>query len=162
MHQRARDTLVALLVLQVGTALGTFAIAVPTFWFMGYDAFVVLGAIAGLFQFLPIIGPIVLLVAVGGFHVAAGELLAAVIVVGVGGIVIGWLPDLLVRPRLARYTTGMSGTLYFVGFIGGITSLGVVGVLAGPLLVALLVEGVDHLADQMPHTEPTPVGVEAN
>lgn len=160
LHERARNTLVALLVLQVGTALGTFALAVPTFWLLGYDGAVILAAIAGVLQFLPIIGPIVLLVALGAFHVVAGEVVAAVLVVVVGGVIVGWLPDILVRPRLARYTTGLSGTLYFVGFIGGIASLGIIGVLAGPLLVALLVEGTDRLAAQMPHTDAAPVTAE--
>lgn len=157
MEERARSTLTALLVLQVGTALATFAIAVPTFWLMGYDNTVALGGFAGALQFLPIIGPIVLLLVLGALHVMAGEIVAAVVVVGVGGVVIGWLPDLLIRPRLARHTSGMSGTLYFVGFIGGIASLGMIGIVAGPLLVALLVEGVDQLAAQMPHTDRTPV-----
>lgn len=157
MEERARETLVAILILQVGTAMGTFALAVPTFWLLGYDYAITLGGIAGALQFLPIIGPIVLLLALGAVHVIAGELVAALLVVGVGGVVIGWLPDLLVRPRLARYTTRMPGSLYFVGFIGGITTLGVVGILAGPLLVALLVEGVDQLAAQMEHTDRTPL-----
>lgn len=156
MEERARETLVAILVLQVGTAVGTFVLAVPTFWLLGYDYVVVLSAIAGALQFLPIIGPIVLLLALGAVHVMAGEVIAAALVVGVGGLVIGWLPDLLVRPKLVQYTTGMSGSLYFVGFIGGITSLGMIGILAGPLFVALLVEGIDQLAAQMDHTDRTP------
>lgn len=162
MEERARETLVAILVLQAGTAIGTFALAVPTFWLLGYDYAITLSAAAGALQFLPIIGPIVLLLALGAMHVVAGELVAAAIIVGVGGIVIGWLPDLLVRPRLARYTTGMPGSLYFVGFIGGITSLGVIGILAGPLFVALLVEGVDQLAAQMDHTDRTPITADAD
>lgn len=157
MEERARETLVALLVLQVGTALGTFLISIPMFWVLGYEYVLVLSAIAGALQFLPIIGPIVLLLGLGTMHVVAGQVVAALLVVGVGGVVIGWLPDMLIRPRLARYTTGMSGSLYFIGFIGGITSLGVIGILAGPLIVALLVEGVDHLAAHMPHTDEEPV-----
>lgn len=156
LEERARETLVAILVLQVGTAIGTVLLAAPMFYILGYDYSLVLAVFSGVLQFLPVIGPIVLLLALGALHVLANELLAAVIVIVVGGIIIGWLPDLLVRPYLARYTAGISGSLYFIGFIGGLTSLGLVGIIAGPLVVALLVEGVEQLAALTPDSEGQP------
>ncbi len=44
------------------------------------------------------------------------------------------------RPKLARYTTGLPASLYFVGFTGGVLTLGVIGFIAGPVVIALLVE----------------------
>lgn len=149
---RARETIVAILVLQVGTAAGTFLVAVPLFHLLGYQYPFVLGTIAGFLQFLPIIGPSLLIGALTVFHVAVGELLAALTVLVVGGVLIGWLPDMLIRPRIARWSTGLPGSLYLIGFIGGLTSLGTVGIIAGPVVVALLVEGVELLAAEMDHT----------
>jgi predicted PurR-regulated permease PerM len=156
LETRARETLVSILVLQVGTSAGAFLIALPFFWILGYDYVLVLATIAGVLQFLPIIGPIVLVLGVVGVEAMAGDLAAAAIMLVGGGIVLGWLPDVLVRPRLARYTSGLSGSLYFIGFIGGLTSLGMIGIVAGPLVVALLVEGVHQLAAEMPHTDAEP------
>lgn len=149
---RARETIVAILVLQVGTAAGTFLVAVPLFHLLGYQYPFVLGTIAGFLQFLPIIGPSLLIGALAVFHFAVGELLAALTVLVVGGIVIGWLPDMLIRPRIARWSAGLPGSLYLIGFIGGLTSLGTVGIIAGPVVVALLVEAVELLAAEMDHT----------
>jgi predicted PurR-regulated permease PerM len=160
METRARETLVAILILQVGTAVGAFLLALPFFWVVGVDYVLVLAVVAGVLQFLPIIGPIVLIIALVGLEVLAGDLQMALILLAGGGVILGWLPDVLVRPRLARYTTGLSSSLYFIGFIGGLTSLGMIGVIAGPLIVALLVEGVEQLAAEMPHTDTTPATAE--
>jgi len=156
LEDRSRQTLVAILILQVGTAVGAFLLALPFFWLLGFDYVLVLATVAGVLQFLPIIGPIVLIVALVGLELLAGDLQMAVVLLAGGGIILGWLPDVIVRPRLATYTTGLSSSLYFIGFIGGLTSLGMIGVIAGPLIVALLVEGVEQLAAEMPHTDATP------
>jgi predicted PurR-regulated permease PerM len=60
------------------------------------------------------------------------------------------MPDALIRPRLAALTTGMPASLYFIGFTGGVLSVGVVGVIAGPLVIALLAETVQLLSPERP------------
>lgn len=152
LEERARETIVAILVLQVGTAAGTFLIGIPVFAVLGYEFPFVLATIAGILQFLPIIGPILLIVLLAAFHLAVGEVVAALLIGIIGGILIGWLPDVIIRPRLARWSAGLPGSLYLIGFIGGLTSLGMVGIIAGPVVVALLVEGINLLAGEMDHT----------
>jgi predicted PurR-regulated permease PerM len=66
----------------------------------------------------------------------------------VGGGLIAWLPDLTIRPRLARRTADLDGSLYFIGFVGGLLSLGAIGVIVGPLVVALLAETAGLVADE--------------
>lgn len=162
LEDRARETLSAILLLQIGTAAGAFLMALPFFWLVGYDYFVVLAVFAGVLQFIPVVGPIVLIAVLTAMEALAGDLVLAGILLGGGGLILGWLPDVLVRPRLAAYTGGLSSSLYFVGFIGGLTSLGMIGIVAGPLVVALLVEGIEQLAAEMPHTEATPATSESD
>jgi predicted PurR-regulated permease PerM len=140
--RRTRDTLYAIYVLQVATGAATFFFALPVFLGLGYGIPVTLAFIAGVLQFLPIVGPSVLLGALAVYHVAAGDLVAAVLVVVFGGVIVAWLPDILVRPQLARRAGHLPGTLYFIGFVGGLLTLGPVGIVAGPLAVALVVEAV--------------------
>ena len=147
--RRIRETLFAIYVLQAATALGTFVLAVPVFVALGYRVPFTLAVVAALLQFLPVVGPSLLLVALAGYHAALGDVtLAAATLVG-GGVVIAWLPDVLIRPRLARETAGLPGSLYFVGFVGGLLSMGAVGIVAGPLAVALVVEGTELLAAEL-------------
>jgi predicted PurR-regulated permease PerM len=149
LHRRTRETLFALYVLQAATALGTFAVALPVFLVLGYDAVVTLATLAAILQFVPIIGPSFLVLVLAAYHAALGELVRAGLVTGVGLVLIGWLPDAIIRPRLASETAHLPGSLYFVGFVGGLLTIGPVGIIAGPLVVALVVELADLLSGEL-------------
>lgn len=148
LHVRTRDTLYAIYVIQAATALGTFLIAAVVFFALGYESALWLAFFAGLLQFLPVIGPSVIIVGIAGVDLVYNGLparAAAVLVLGL--LFIAVLPDLLIRPKLAQQTGDFSSTLYFVGFMGGILTVGTMGFILGPLVVALLVEVVHMLAE---------------
>ncbi len=145
-HVRTRETLYAIYVLQAATAFGTFLLALPTFWVLGYPYAVTLALAAGVLQFVPVVGPSVVVGALAVGDLLANDPVGAALVVVVGLLVIAWLPDAFIRPRLARETSGLPGSLYLVGFIGGLLTVGPVGVIAGPLAVALVVEAANLVA----------------
>ena len=149
LNRRTRETLLAIYVLQAATAFGTFLLALPTFLALGYDNALTLSTVAALLQFIPIVGPSVLLGGLAVYHVAVDQLLQAVLVAVVGGFVIALLPDVLIRPRLARRTADIPGSLYFVGFFGGVLTLGPIGVVAGPLAIGLFVEAASLLSAEL-------------
>ena len=60
-----------------------------------------------------------------------------------GPVVIGLLPDLVVRPQLASRQAKLPVSLYFVGFTGGVLTVGVIDVIVGPLAVALPIEAIE-------------------
>lgn len=144
---RIRQTLYAIYFLQAATGAATFAIAVVVFWVLGYDIPVTLAFLSGLFQFLPIVGPSILIAGLAAYHLVVGETMAALAVVLIAGVFVAWLPDVLVRPRLSRRTGDLAGTLYFVGFVGGLLTVGPIGIVVGPLAVALVSEAMSLLAD---------------
>jgi predicted PurR-regulated permease PerM len=147
-HERTKSILYAIYVLQAAVAFGTFLIALVVFWGLGYDAVFTLAVLSGLLQFIPIVGPSVVVLALAALDLAAGNVVDAAVVAVVGFVVVGFLPDALIRPRLARLTTGIPGSLYFVGFTGGVLSVGLVGFVAGPVVVALLAEAVSLLSTE--------------
>lgn len=145
---RIRRTLYAIYVLQVATGFATFFFALPVFYVLGYDIALSLAFAAGLLQFLPIVGPSILIVGLGVAHVMTGQIEAAIGVLVLGGFFIAFLPDVVVRPRLAQRTGRLRGTLYFVGFIGGLLTVGAIGIIVGPLVVALVVEAMAQLESE--------------
>lgn len=149
LDRRARSTLFAIYVLQAATAAGTFLIAVPVFVALGYTFPITLAFLAAILQFIPVVGPSLLLLGLAAGHVAFGDPVAAIVVLLLGGFLIAWLPDLLIRPRLARETADLSGGLYFVGFVGGLLTLGPIGIIAGPLAVALVAEMASLLSAEL-------------
>jgi predicted PurR-regulated permease PerM len=146
LHERTRDTLYAIYVLQAATAVATFLLAYPTFRLLGYEYAATLSVVAALLQFLPVVGPSLLVVGLALVEFAAGAVGDAVLVAVVGLVVVAGLPDVLVRPRLAQETADLPGSLYFVGFVGGLLTVGPVGIIAGPLAVALVAEAIALLA----------------
>lgn len=145
--RRIDRTLYAIYVLQAATGAATFAIAIVVFWMLGYDIPVTLAFLSGLLQFLPIVGPSVLIVTLAGYHVLVGDVGSAIAVLLVAGVFVAYLPDVLVRPRLSRRTGDLPGTLYYVGFVGGLLTVGPIGIIVGPLAVGLVAEAMTLLAE---------------
>lgn len=146
--KRARGTLYAIYVLQAATALGTFFIALPAFLLLGYQFASTLALVAAVLQFIPIIGPSVLIGILAVWKVAIGDVSSAILVAVLGGFLIAWLPDVLIRPWLSRRTARLPGSLYFIGFTGGLLTVGAIGVIAGPLAITLAVTAMDLLAGE--------------
>ncbi|MFT4880224.1 MAG: putative PurR-regulated permease PerM [Natronomonas sp.] len=145
-HERTRSMLYGIYVLQAAVAVATVLVAIVVFLLFGYDSWFTLSVLSGLLQFVPVLGPSLLVLVVGATEVVAGNLTQAVAVVSVGLVVVGFLPDAILRPRLAHITTDVPASLYFIGFTGGTLSVGLVGVVAGPVAVAWLAEAVALLS----------------
>jgi predicted PurR-regulated permease PerM len=149
LSRRTRSTLFAIYVLQAATAAGTFVVALGLFFLLGYPYFFTLAVLSAILQFLPVVGPSLLIGLLTLAHLITDDPTRAALVFVLGGVLVAWLPDVLIRPRLASETADLPGSLYFVGFVGGLLTLGPVGVIAGPLAVALLVEMADILSDEL-------------
>jgi predicted PurR-regulated permease PerM len=151
LNRRVRETLFGIYVLQAATAVGTFVVSLAVFAGLGYDAVFTLSVIAGVLQFIPVVGPSVLLGALAVADVAAGNVPRAVLVLTLGGVFIAIAPDAVIRPRLATWAAHLPMSLYFIGFTGGLLTVGAIGFIAGPLVVALLIELVNLLGNADPH-----------
>ena len=147
--QRTRETLYAIYVLQLATGVATLLIGYPLFRLLGYEAAFTMALIAAILQFVPIIGPSLLIVPVALYHLAMGDVVAGALVGVLGIALVAWFPDVYVRPKLARRSAGMPGSLYFIGFTGGLFTLGAIGIVVGPLIVAVFVEAVSLLASEV-------------
>lgn len=155
LHQRTRDTLYSIYVIQAATAVGTFLIALVVYLGMGYPSPLLLAVVSGILQFVPILGPSVLILGLAGWDVMLGDPNRAIVLVVVGLVLIGFVPDAIIRTRLAGRSGELPASLYFVGFVGGILTVGAIGIIVGPLVVALLIEVVDILSDHGEAVEAT-------
>ncbi len=146
LHVRVRETLFSLYVIQAATSIGTFAIALVVFLALGTPFPVTLAVLAGVLQFLPVVGPSVVIVGLAISDMVAGDIVGGATVLVVGLVFVGVLPDAVLRPRLSKHTRLLPASLYFVGFTGGLLSLGPVGIVAGPLVLVVLLELLSMLA----------------
>lgn len=90
--------------------------------------------------------PVLLILGLFAYHLLLGQVTHAIALFLVGGFLIAWAPDLFIRPRLAAETARIPATLYFIGFVGGVLTVGTIGVIAGPLVIAVAAEVAGQLA----------------
>ncbi|WP_435093338.1 AI-2E family transporter [Halorubrum sp. N11] len=148
LHEQTRETLYSIYVLQAATAAATFVLAFVVFWALGYGSPILLAVIAAVLQFVPVVGPSVLVVTLAAGDVLLGQATRAIAVLALGLVIVSFVPDAVIRTQLADWTGRISPGLYFVGFVGGILTLGAVGLIVGPLVVSLLLEVIDMLSER--------------
>jgi predicted PurR-regulated permease PerM len=121
---------VGLLIAAIQGALGGLA-----FTLAGIGTAIFWGVLIGFFSLVPVVGsalvwvPVALWLAFTG-HVGRGLLVAAIC-----GIVAG-VADNIVRPLLLRNRTHLNELLLFISVLGGIQVFGLLGLVAGPTIVA--------------------------
>ena len=114
---------------QAAAALGGFLIArVPNPLFFALVTF--------FFAFIPAIGAAVVCVCAALLLLFTGHLAMAVFLAAWGVVVVG-LVDNLIKPLLIRRGLEIHGAIVFFSLIGGLATFGAIGLLVGPLLVAL-------------------------
>jgi len=109
-----------------------------TFWAVGISAALLWGVLMAFLSLLPAVGAAVVWVPTAIYLALTGSWLKAVIVVGVGVLVIG-LVDNLLRPPLVGKETRLPDYMVLLSTIGGLSLLGINGFIIGPLVAALFV-----------------------
>ncbi len=148
LHERAVSTLNGIYVLQLTTAVATFVLALLVFWLLGYTAPVALAVVAGILQFVPLVGPSVLIVALAVTDVTTGLPGRAATVLVFGLLLVALLPDLGVRTLLSDRVSRIPAGPYFIGFVGGVLTIGPVGFIVGPVVVALVLETTEMMTEE--------------
>ena len=95
-----------------------------------------LGVIIAVIAFIPMAAP--LLLAIIGFVLFAGGSPALGIVVFALGTIIVMAADYVVRPVLIQGGTALPFLAILFGIFGGVATMGIVGLIIGPVLLVLL------------------------
>jgi len=97
---------------------------------------VTLGVITAVIAFVPMAAPLLLAV-IGFFLFAQGNVAAGISVFTIGTLIV-MLADYLVRPVLIRGGTELPFLAILFGIFGGVGTMGIVGLIIGPVLLVLL------------------------
>lgn len=107
-----------------------------TFALLGVPNSILLGVVAVLMCLIPILGAPVLYVPVGLLFLAQGDVKSALIVLGVGVLVISQIDNIL-----KSFLIGNQHPLViFISVLGGVAVMGSVGLILGPVSMAVLAE----------------------
>lgn len=137
----AVDTLYAIYVVQLTIVIITVILAIPFFYFLGFNHVLFFSALAGLLKIVPILGPSILMAFLAVYAFSISDMTALLLLIFVGYPVVCAFPDLYIRPVLMGRRTCIHPVIMWIGFVGGLFTLGLVGFVLGPLILALLITG---------------------
>ena len=106
------------------------------FWILGLGAPVLWGMVMAFLSFLPVVGPWMVWAPAGAYLLVQGSYGKAAVLF-IGGLLAVSMADNVLRPILLSGRTQMNGLLVFISILGGVAAFGLLGVVLGPILVAL-------------------------
>jgi len=123
------------------------ALGAITFWIAGIPSAILFGVIMALFSLLPAIGPAIVWAPAAIYLLAVGEYWQGIFVI-VSGVAIIGMADNILRPILVGRDTGIPDWLILVTTLGGIATLGLSGIVLGPLVAGLFIAAWNVFAEQ--------------
>lgn len=108
------------------------------FLICGIDSWAMWGVVMIVASFIPVVGTALIWVPAAIFLAVTKHYIAAGVLVAWGIVAIG-LADNLLRPYLLKGETNVHPLLIFFAVMGGIASFGFLGIIIGPLILALLI-----------------------
>tara|TARA_B100000315_G_scaffold260693_1_gene324147 strand:+ start:1875 stop:2978 length:1104 start_codon:yes stop_codon:yes gene_type:complete len=106
------------------------------FWVLGLPTPVLWGTVITIMAFLPVLGASVVWAPAAIMLAMQGAYLKAILLTVWGIVVIGFLVDYVLRTFLIGHGTQLHVLLVFFSVLGGIAAFGLVGIVAGPLIMA--------------------------
>jgi predicted PurR-regulated permease PerM len=106
------------------------------FAFLDLDAPVFWGVVMGFFALLPFLGTWVVWLPAAIFLVSTGQTIKGLTLAAAGAAIVASIDNVL-RPALLAGRAQMNGLLMFVSLLGGVSVFGLIGLVLGPLVVAL-------------------------
>jgi predicted PurR-regulated permease PerM len=139
-----RDRLLAIIEnVLFASVLSSFAVAAVqgalgavAFWMVGIPAPVLWGVLMMLAAFIPFVGAAIIWGPAALYFLFSGQYVSAGILTFVGIFVVGTVDNIL-RPILISGRVELNGLLVLISVIGGISAFGLLGIVLGPVLIAV-------------------------
>jgi len=136
------------------TSIAQGILAGVAYWFLGVPFPVVLTAFSALLALLPYGGTALIWVPVTGYLFWAGALWKAVAMAVWGSIVVVALPDNFLKPLLIGHGAQLPTLFLFFSILGGLATYGFIGLLLGPILLAIVIAAIEIYQEEYPEELP--------
>lgn len=131
----------------VVVALVQGALGSITFSLLGISSPLLFGLLIAIGAFLPAVGPALVWLPVAIYLMAIGELWGGFALIASGVLVIG-MADNILRPILVGRDTGIPDWLVLVSTLGGLSMMGLSGIVIGPLIAGMFIACWSVLSEQ--------------
>ena len=136
--KRFQDVCYATFFGSILTAVAQGVAGAVLFKTLGIESALFWGSIIALVSLVPIVGAFVVWVPWASYLFLLGQTERALILLVVGGLAVSSL-DNLIKPMIIQGRTNMHPLLVFLSVLGGLNAFGFLGIVIGPLVVALFV-----------------------
>jgi predicted PurR-regulated permease PerM len=116
------------------------------FWFLGIPSALVWGVLMTLLSTIPMAGAFIVWVPAAIILALSGHWTQAIIMTLWGSLVIGTI-DNFMRPKLVGQKARMHELVIFFSVLGGLSVFGVLGILLGPVIVAITIALLEVLGE---------------
>jgi predicted PurR-regulated permease PerM len=138
----------------IGTVYGGLVVAAVqgaliglALWILGVPSPVLWGAVGAFCALLPVVGTAAVWVPAAIYLFATGHWIAAVILIVWGAFVVGTIDNVL-RPYLISGRVQMHTLLIFFAVFGGVNVFGFLGLVIGPVILAVTITLIGMLRDE--------------
>ncbi len=139
--KRVYDTLYSIYIVHFSIAILTFFLAIPFFWILGFDNILFYSVLCALFALIPFLGPAIILLFLALYTLSIRDFKALLMIIFIGYPLLGVFTDIYLRPVMMGKQIEIHPVVIFIGFFGGMATMGLVGFIIGPLLLSLLIGG---------------------
>jgi predicted PurR-regulated permease PerM len=110
-----------------GLVFAVLGLGAPVFW----------GVMMAFLALFPFVGTWVVWVPAAVWLIATGQVVKGVILAVLGATIVGTIDNLL-RPAILSGRAQMNGLLMFISLLGGVSTFGLLGLVLGPLVTAIV------------------------
>ncbi|MCB4791789.1 MAG: AI-2E family transporter [Elusimicrobia bacterium] len=114
------------------------SLATVTLWAFGIKAWLLWGGVMLVLSTIPFVGTGFVLVPTGIIKIVNGDIGSGIAIIIISLFFIS-LIDNFIRPRIVGHYAGMHDLVTFFGIVGGISVFGPVGIIIGPIIIAIFV-----------------------
>lgn len=139
---RTRDVIGASVYGVLAVAIVQGVLGGLAFWVLGVPSAIVWGVVMVFLSMIPMLGAFLVWVPAAAFLALTGHPVKALVMVLWGTLVIG-MADNFLRPKLVGERTKLHELLIFFAVLGGLQVFGVLGIVLGPVVLAITLALVD-------------------
>ena len=110
-----------------GLVFAVLGLGAPVFW----------GVMMGLLALLPFVGTWVVWMPAAIWLIATGQIVTGIVLAVLGGTIVASIDNVL-RPAILSGRAQMNGLLMFISLLGGVSLFGLLGIVLGPLVSAIV------------------------
>lgn len=138
MMGQAADMIQATILSSVVVSVAQGILGGLLFWIIGLPSPLLWGLVIGVLAFLPVIGPSLVWAPLGTYMIFNGEPGRGLLLIILGFVIVS-SSDKVLRPLLIAGRARLNELLVLVSLLGGIEAFGFIGIILGPVIVAMCV-----------------------